>query len=241
MHVHLSSFSNFPCVSSGSVDELRSLRDQSNIFVQSSKYLDRPVQHWDDWLVYSVTQRLDLDSRRAWELKLGDATDYPTFEQLNKFLESRIRALETIVPRQFNIEQRGKKEMRKSTHPIQAHNGTQSSSDKCTLCRGNNFLAHCYVFKNKYAQQRLGLIKKFKRCTNCFSARHKRKDCKNSFSCRVCQKRHHTLLHFDEVKVPNDANSAENQASASVDPNANNTKNGPHRVTSVSNWTHQRT
>lgn len=223
IHVHLHAFYSLPNVSTGSADELRALRDHSNIFVQSLKNLERPVEHWDDMLVYSVSQRLDLDSRRAWELKLGDAADYPTFEQLSKFLESRIRALESIIPNPSSNDTRVRKEVRKSPQSVQTYNVTQSSSDNCPLCHGNHFLTHCNAFKSKSSQQRFAVVRQLKRCTNCFSSRHERKDCKNRFGCRICQKRHHTMLHFDEPTASSVASSSELPASTLVEQSSSTT------------------
>lgn len=75
---------------------LQNLRDQTNMSIQALKNLGLPVDHWDDILVHLVSQKLDKAPRKAWELKLSDTVEAPSYSELNTFLESRIRALDEI-------------------------------------------------------------------------------------------------------------------------------------------------
>ncbi|XP_076660409.1 uncharacterized protein LOC143363756, partial [Halictus rubicundus] len=73
---HLETLYDLPQVHSESADQLRSLRDKANKAIKALQNLDRPVEHWGDLLVFFVTTKLDSESRKAWELKLGDNTDF---------------------------------------------------------------------------------------------------------------------------------------------------------------------
>lgn len=94
---HLHSLFNLPSLASETSKDLRNLRDRTNSAVQALKNLGRLTEHWDDLIVFLVAQHLDKASRKAWELKLGDTVDYPNYRELDRFLDSRIRALEAIV------------------------------------------------------------------------------------------------------------------------------------------------
>lgn len=95
---HLNSLSNLLALGSETSKELQSLRDKTNVAIETLRNLSRPVDHWSDILVFIVSQKLDKSSRKAWELKLGDNLEYPTYDELNNFIESHIRALEAILP-----------------------------------------------------------------------------------------------------------------------------------------------
>ena len=70
--------------------------------VKKLKALNRPVQYWDDWLVFITVDRLDPTTRTEWEIFIGSTLDPPTFAELTNFLTSRLRALEAKkeVPKQ---------------------------------------------------------------------------------------------------------------------------------------------
>lgn len=95
-HLHtLFSLTQIACENSKS---LQNLRDQTNMSIQALKNLGHPVDHWDDILVHLVSKKLDKTSRKAWELKLSDTVEAPSYSELNTFLESRIRALDAMLP-----------------------------------------------------------------------------------------------------------------------------------------------
>ncbi|XP_077280836.1 uncharacterized protein LOC143907758 [Temnothorax americanus] len=96
--VHLQNLLNLPSVNSETSKDLCNLRDQTNAAIQALKNLDRRVEHWDDLLVFLVAQKLDKSTRKSWELKLGDSIEYPPYNELDQFLDARIRALDAIAP-----------------------------------------------------------------------------------------------------------------------------------------------
>lgn len=194
---HLLTLLNLPSLTSETSDDLRKLRDQTNRAIQALKNLQRPVEHWDDLLVLLVAQKLDKSTRKAWELKLGDSVEYPTYEELNQFLEARIRAFEAISP----IKSKDKSQATSKTKPLASHTAA-TVQFSCPLCRTGHLLYQCPTFLKQTPSQRFDFIKKQKRCSNCFSLRHAVKDCTNPRACRTCHKRHHTLLHFDTSTAP---------------------------------------
>lgn len=52
-------------------------------------------------------------------------------------------------------------------------------------------------FTSKSPNQHRDLVKQDKRCFNCLSKGHDVHACKSKYTCRRCQKRHHTMLHAD--------------------------------------------
>lgn len=96
VNVYMHKLANLPQVSSENAYELHSLLDQVNSAMQALKNLGLPVEHWDAVFVYHTTQRLDKASRQAWEMKLGNSSDPPSFADLYEFLESQV--LESMLP-----------------------------------------------------------------------------------------------------------------------------------------------
>ncbi|XP_011691714.1 PREDICTED: uncharacterized protein LOC105452372 [Wasmannia auropunctata] len=175
--------------------DLCALRDQTVAAVQALKNLERPVEHWDDILVFLVSQKLDSKSREALELKLGDTVDSPTFRDLTQFMDCRIRALEALGP--VHSKERTSENAKSAKHHILASHSAATINFVCPVCNHNHLLYQCSTFLSQTPSQRGELIRKFKRCINCFSAKHMVKECTSSRACKKCNKKHHTLLHLD--------------------------------------------
>ncbi|XP_071580176.1 uncharacterized protein [Temnothorax nylanderi] len=192
VHDHLHALHTLPQATSDSAVALTALRNKANIAIQSLRNLGRSVDTWDDILVYLLAQKLDKGTRKAWELKLGDTLEYPTYDQLDRFLISQIRALENILP--ASSPAKGSKQ----NSSVQSH-AANASSTKCPMCQKTHFLSACPDFHNKSVAQRRDLAKKYYCCYNCLSTRHTRDACSSKNTCRQCQQKHHTLLHTTDV------------------------------------------
>lgn len=202
---HLQTLLSLPQIAQETFKDLQSLRDKANMSIQALKNLDRPVDEWSDILVFLVAQKLDKSSRKAWELQLGDTIDYPTYAELDKFLESRIRAFEAIAP--LKSEKNEAKKTDKSQKSISAHS-TTTANLSCPNCKSSHLIYQCPSFLAYTPSQRFEYIKKENRCINCFGAKHAVKNCPSTRSCKTCQKRHHTLLHFSNESKPVSGESA---------------------------------
>uniref|UniRef100_A0ABM0M2K9 Uncharacterized protein LOC102805799 n=1 Tax=Saccoglossus kowalevskii TaxID=10224 RepID=A0ABM0M2K9_SACKO len=65
----------------------------------------------------------------------------------------------------------------------------------CPFCKGAHHAAECRVIND--TRQRLDIIRKNRQCFNCFG-KHRVADCKSRYTCRICKRKHHTSLHFEE-------------------------------------------
>ncbi|XP_012543284.2 uncharacterized protein LOC105840772 [Monomorium pharaonis] len=191
--------------------ELQALVDKVQITVSSLRLLDRtPSDLWNDFLVHLVIQRLDPVTRKACNLKWSEADDPPTYEELNRFLTGRCRALDDNA-----ISSNSKSN--RASNVSRAHVATTSDSAQrlnasapaCPLCKARHYLSACPKFVALTPKLRMETVKKFKRCLNCMSAAHLLPDCTSQYSCRSCQKRHHSLLHM-ELASPLSSSANEN-------------------------------
>ncbi|XP_025156695.1 uncharacterized protein LOC112589052 [Harpegnathos saltator] len=111
--IHKVSQDPLPALATENPVGLRKLRDLTNSAIQALKNLERPVDYWDDMLVLLVSQNLDRSTRKAWELRLGDSVEYPTYNELDKFLKARLRALDSMKP---------------TAHPVTSHTLAQPTA-----------------------------------------------------------------------------------------------------------------
>ncbi|XP_029160026.1 uncharacterized protein LOC114932018 [Nylanderia fulva] len=214
VHEHIHELTSLTPINSESASALSALRDKANVAIKALKHLGRAVDQWDDILVYLIVQKFDKATRKAWELQLGDTTEYPTFDSLEQFLTSRIRAFENILP--FN---KGKTSNQLS---VQSH-VTNTSAMKCPVCQKPHLLFACPEFRNKPASERREIAQRVRCCYNCLSTKHNRKNCQSKHTCQQCQQKHHTLLHEGDTSKVNEARSPTASTSTADEPVSINT------------------
>lgn len=111
-----------------------------------------------DLFVFINSRKLDPQSLKQWEMQLGASSDYPTYQQLDEFLSTRIRALEAIQACKSSVE---KVKVSKLTL-IKSH--TASSKSKCIMCKESHPLFKCSSFKALPVEKRREIAQK----NNCF-------------------------------------------------------------------------
>ena len=215
LNIHLSALLGLPSVPRESASELQSLHDKVAAALKSFSNLDRNTDNlWNDMLVYLVTQKLDPITRKAWNLQESGRDDPPTYDDLKRFLEHRIRRLKN------NAICAPVKPGAKTAPSDRVHAATASANvpPKCPLCDTPHYLNSCVKFREKNPNQRREMVKQQKRCFNCLSEKHTVMSCKSKFSCRVCKKRHHSLLHLDSDSFSIAPEAASPSCSSSVAP-----------------------
>lgn len=194
LHKHFSTIHNLTELTRESASDLHGLCDKMTSAVAALNKLGRsPSELWNDILVYNLVKNLDPVTRKAWKLKVGANEAPPSYDDLNQFLRSRTHALDEIS------EHNKSKLSPKPASMSRVHVSTASTSvpSGCPLCNQSHMLSACSKFTSKNASQRREIIKMQKRCFNCLSAKHGVASCQSKYSCRICHKRHHTLLHID--------------------------------------------
>ncbi|XP_062558135.1 uncharacterized protein LOC134223013 [Armigeres subalbatus] len=100
----------------------------------------------------------------------------------------------------------------KVTHPQQtttksrvsttkaSYNSVEASSGRCVACKDSHHLFQCSVFQKLSVADKDAMLKSHGLCRNCFRPGHQAKDCLSKFRCRICRRRHHTLVCFKSEK-----------------------------------------
>ncbi|XP_057656751.1 uncharacterized protein LOC130894154 [Diorhabda carinulata] len=202
---HVKAIFNLPAVNKESYFALRQLFDGFIKHTRALEVLEQPVKHWDTLLIYIISNKLDSITRRDWEKKQRAET-LPSLTELTTFLREKCAFLERISPSTSydkNI---------KSKAFISNENLT------CSLCKMNHQLQICPEFIKLTPNKRFNVVKEHRLCTNCLKSNHKNADCRSNSNCKGCQKRHHSLLHFENIQGESNAptsrqtNSRENKS-----------------------------
>lgn len=199
---HIRSLFATPHVQQPSASELRKLHHHIVSQVRALKALQQPVKMWDAWLVTLVCNRLDPVTVGEWQL-IQKSKDLPRFNDIEKFLSSRVSAYEVgeIEKSTSNVmSKNSQNDGRGSTKKVlfvKPSNLKQFDKSRCVLCSDTHKLFSCNKFIGMSTQDRKGVIFN-KLCYNCLSPGHQSSTCYGS-SCKICGKKHNTMLHSNQV------------------------------------------
>lgn len=198
VNAHLQALVDIPSVSSQSVNEMKNLHDKTNEIYTALLNLKRPVNQWEDLMIFLTVSKLDKTTRRDWEISLGDSVELASFAELDCFLTSRIRALEAINPSSTADNRSSAKRSNKSgvvrSHQVSATDG------RCVACDNNHPTYQCKAFANLTVEQRVALLKRNKCCFNCLRKGHMLGACRSNNVCTICKRKHHSLIHRENSR-----------------------------------------
>lgn len=181
----------------GTAESIKTMLDSTVQYIRALENLRQPVAQWDAWLVYTVVQKCDAETRLKWDESIASTTELPTWKQLETFLLSRFRALEGSIPNTAS----SKRAAKAPTENVRSFLVTDG--EQCQLCDEKHRLYKCAQFIAKPVEDRREIMRNSQLCFNCMSPQHRSSFCRSKFRCIFCKQRHNTLLHVDQSK-PNE-------------------------------------
>lgn len=179
---------------------LKDLLDTTNQSLNSLSNMNIDITSWDPIVVHLVVSKLDNETHKGWEQSLGSSIELPTYKKLTMFLEGRFRAIEMI---QTSLKKE-KKEQTYSPSTITQKSKTVKSftagiTIECSYCQKSHYICHCTEFTQLDVDKRKQFVKNNNLCFNCLVKGHSVQNCRQVTSCRICHRKHHTLLHLENV------------------------------------------
>jgi hypothetical protein len=185
----LKRFVSQPVMTAESSTALRSILDTSKECIRALGNLKVPVGQWDGILVFLILQKLDLESKKAWELSLPH-TNIPTLTELESFLEQRARALAVGG---------GKTQPKTEVKKITSHHVREKPTPRpCKICNDLHYHNQCPKLRQMSTTERKEAVRNANLCSNCLVSGHAQGNCLNARRCQTCGDKHHTLLHVSE-------------------------------------------
>lgn len=198
---------NIKPIKANTSHNLSALRTTVTESLSALRALGCPVEHWDSFLVYHLARLLDDDTRKAWELKLGSSTVFPTFSLFEEFLMSRSLAQESLALQSTslssgrNYSDRNQKSQDFRSRVLTITTDETAGGTKCILCNANHKIHNCQRYQAYSPDRRSNTVHKFKLCFNCLG-NHQIKNCSSVRRCLKCGKKHHTSLHRNNNTQP---------------------------------------
>lgn len=152
--------------------------------VNSIQNLGANVISWDIMLIDMISDKLDPDTRRAWELTVSRNPTHETqYIDFSEFLIGRVR----------DLDDKPRFEKALVTKTFYSSRGEYNW---CAYCCMNHNIRLCRDFREVSNKIRSNFVQEMKLCYLCLNVDHFVKNCKSTETCQICKCRHHTLLHF---------------------------------------------
>ena len=169
---HVSAIFAIKPINMPSATELKRILDGVNTPISALKVLQRPVDNWDDLLVFHVVSLSDSETKKQWEIYNNNFTlaipststlnnvssqvprvdnEPPSFSKLTEFLERQISILESIEENYNSLNvnfQSNFKNSNVSTQPAKVFHTQTEPSRK--FSQSNNNKAECLICKNAH-------------------------------------------------------------------------------------------
>ncbi|XP_026736810.1 uncharacterized protein LOC113500286 [Trichoplusia ni] len=196
-----------------SANSLNSFIEKFSASIAAIKQLDIP-DLTDFILLHFAIKRLDIQTVQSFELSVRD-TEIPTCEELISFVQDQVKILERSGNNNNFSQNRNSSSISNKNQNISkfdsksrtliSHNNQITKTAPCVRCNSTeHLLFNCRQFKEiSSPQERYEFIKSKNCCVNCLSSSHSVKACNSRHVCNFCQKKHHTLLHFNNNNLPN--------------------------------------
>lgn len=212
---HLRTFRDIPQITHTSPKSIRYAITTTQGCLAAIRELGIMTETWDPKIVFDLKEKLDFKLRDKWEEERKGSHTPTTLNEFIKFLSIRhrviismpipvkinpsaSRALKTLV----NMDESTTTKTIETDNELKQGSIEKDESDPMILATR---MESCYVCGNKHrvfqcpqltqdSTKALEIIMEKELCTNCLY-KHKTSDCTSKGTCRICQERHHTLIH----------------------------------------------
>lgn len=214
--LHTNHILDLPTLNKPNVKQIRDFLSIYSENYEALKALGHDLKNENLLLTSCILRKFDATLRSEFEQKRDDSKLVPTIMEVVKFLENECSQREAANLGNINTYTMPMSKTyspKNTTTQVRPTNFTKTSSKyvmftatkqqrSCVYCSSNlHNIYKCNDFIALSPQIRHSLIKSKDLCQNCFGT-HKLDCCKSLYNCRVCTKRHHTLLHFNKTEQP---------------------------------------
>lgn len=240
---HVDSLLGVDSMSRESYKSLRFLVDHVSKHLRALKNLGEDTRAWDTLIIHIMSRKLDPHTSLRWEEHRNDlpSSRMPILDEFLSFLKGRADVLETLqrskqvkssqVFNQVKSSSSNNASFQVASSSISNKNykpnksfvitASQDQTNGCFVCQASHKVYDCPILKSRTPEERTKLVISKRLCLNCLRSGHDAHTCRLS-SCRICKKRHNTLLHCQNThKSSTNTVTAVPNTSASNEPGLN--------------------
>lgn len=207
---HLSLIVNTPVLEKETASGLTKIADDMQQHVAALSTLG--VSVGPEMVIHIIESKLPRITLEKWEATL-ERDEFPQLDQIYEFLYKTAVCASKRERAKSTETEKSKFEPPAKRKRIFSNNQTfvLNAVRNCTVCKVKKHpLYMCEKFKQLPVHKRIEVVKDSKLCYNCLRS-HRDTPCKFS-ACRICQKRHNTLIHQDNYATTSKSNVKKTEA-----------------------------
>ncbi|CAH0558604.1 unnamed protein product [Brassicogethes aeneus] len=182
---------DLPKIQGESTKQLQRLHDVTNECLKAIDNLGISTEPWGPLIGRIISRKWDEETNRLYEQSLENPTQVQTLASIMSFLERRFQSLEAT-------KNYTKPMFHKNTHNTSNVNyKTKEKTLSGTMCQQTHAIVRCPKFLSMNVAERNEFVKSQKLCYNCLG-HSSEETCYSKWSCRTCNKQHHTYLHTEK-------------------------------------------
>ena len=194
---HIRAMLEVPVMKGETAQEMRNLLETFREQMQALETFGVPIHQWDAILVCHISEKLDSESRKEWELAHA-GNDLQTIQKMTDFLSERCRALKSssaklksVLPAEtktVNSANKGSNARRVFEHTQSGPERGQAYGASVTETKfrqGNHKVQNCQEFTSLDVAARVDLVKQKKLCFNCLRSSHMINQCPSKSVCQT--------------------------------------------------------
>lgn len=204
-HELLAKFEHLPKLEKPSGFLLQKMSNITHEVMRQLKALKYPVEHFDLIFVHALQNKLDDETKKAWELYRKSET--PSVNEMLTFIEWQAKALAFTHSHEKKEQKDNKNNRKRDSFSKPEYNAKRANNDSakpstsgknfeqkpCVLCKEKHRLHRCAKFLKMNLQARRKIVKENELCNNCLRPSHYSKDC-FADACKRCNVKHNSLL-----------------------------------------------
>lgn len=153
----------------------------------------------------SIVIRLPVFLQNKWRdhvcrVRQSNESQNVNFEDLVSFVTRQAESMNDPIYSREALGQTGVTKRERQNTSSYATN-VSSPVKQCIVCDSNHDLDNCTKFKGMSLAERRDLLKSNRMCYSCYGRNHMSKNCFRKRTCKVCGKKHPTLLHDPDFSV----------------------------------------
>lgn len=207
VYTHLKNLFNIPTMNKECEQSLRFLIDHISKNLRALNSLDEKTDNWDTLIIFMFAAKLDSVTCAKWEEHKNNFPKQPKLEEFYDFLRKRADVIEMVAAgssdkgsrqQQYNYKRIDKQQ---SAFVAATYENKNNFERVCSICNGEHLIYYCEQFNKVSPEDRFKLIVEKKCCVNCLRSGHFAQQCRSG-PCKICGKKHNSLLHFDKPVEP---------------------------------------
>lgn len=184
---------NMPKIKTRKTKDIHTVVDNFERNTKLLEQLGETTSGYGMLLTQLILSKLDDETQRNWERQL-EKDSKCSVASLFDFLRAETRVLDAMA-----VDQHGLGVTRRADRRVVNLARREETTRVCVQCSKQHHITACTSFAEMTSDDKMKVAMQKKLCLNCLSPGHFASKCFSKNRCSTCRRRHHSLLHKEDI------------------------------------------